>query len=172
MADALKTVVLVLVTAVLQVSVFSAISVAEAQVDLVLVLVVSIALLRGPLFGALAGFFAGLVLDTALLETLGLTSLLLTVAGYWVGRFGEVTTRSSAHPPLIAVALGTLGVGFGSAVLHFMLGSPIAASRFFVGVLLPGLALNLLVAYPVYRLVRRALRPQAKAGRKELSAAV
>ena len=49
--------------------------------DLVLVALVSIALLRGSVFGALAGFGAGLLIDTANLGTLGFTSLLLTLAG-------------------------------------------------------------------------------------------
>jgi rod shape-determining protein MreD len=124
---------------------------AEAHPEVALVLVVAIALLRGPLFGACAGFWTGLVLDTASFETLGLTSLLLTIAGYWCGRFGEVTTRASAHPPLIAVALATLGVGFGSALVHFMLGSTVPASEFFAGLLLPSLALNMLLAYPAAR---------------------
>ncbi len=51
--------------------------------------VVGVALLRGPVFGACAGFWAGLVLDTATLGTLGLTSLLLTLAGYWAGASGR-----------------------------------------------------------------------------------
>ncbi len=53
-------------------------------------------------------------------ETLGLTSLLLTLAGYWSGRFGEATTRRSPHPPLIAVGLATVWavVGAGVPPLH------------------------------------------------------
>ena len=99
-ADALKTAGLLALACVVQVSVLSAIDVADATPDLVLVLLVSVALLRGPLIGAAAGFWAGLVLDTASLETLGLTSLLLTLVGYWSGRFGDATTRSSSQPPL------------------------------------------------------------------------
>ena len=136
-----------------------------------LVLVVSIALLRGPLFGACAGFWAGLVLDVASFQTLGLTSLLLTLTGYWCGRFGDATTRSSAHPPLIAVALATIAVALGSSLLHFMLGSSVPASELFGRVLLPTLALNLLVAYPLYRLCRRLFPPTQRA-RGEVSVAV
>ena len=48
-----------------------------------------------------AGFVAGLIVDVATLGTLGLTSLLLTLAGYWAGRYGETTGRSRAHAPLV-----------------------------------------------------------------------
>ena len=51
-----------------------------------------------------AGFAAGLVVDTANLGTLGLTSLLLTLAGYWIGRYGETTGRDRFHAPFLSVA--------------------------------------------------------------------
>jgi rod shape-determining protein MreD len=163
--DAAKAGVALLFAAVVQISIAAWIEVGEGRPDVVLVLLVAIALLRGPTFGAVAGFWAGLILDVASLGTVGLTSLLFTVAGYASGRFGEVTTRSSAHPPLIAVALASLGVACGSAVLHFMLGESISASEFFVGVLLPGLALNMLLAYPVYGLTRRLFPSPVKVRR-------
>jgi rod shape-determining protein MreD len=170
-ADAIKAGGLMVVAALVQVSLASTIEVAEGHPDVVLVLVIGIALLRGPVFGAVVGFWAGLVLDVVSLETLGLTSLLLTLAGYFAGRLGDVTTKSSAHPSLVAVALGTIGFGIGSAVLHFMLGSTISAGEFFVGVLLPSLALNLLLAYPLYGLCRRIFHAEARE-RREVSPAV
>ena len=159
--DVLKAGALLLVAAVLEVSFVSYFEIGEAHPELVLVLLVSLALLRGAVLGALAGFWAGLVLDTASLGTLGLTSLLLTIAGYWCGRFGDATTRSSANPVLVAVLLATVGVGTGSALLHFMLGETLPVSDFVVGVLLPSLALNLLLSYPVYGLARRLFPPDA-----------
>jgi rod shape-determining protein MreD len=170
-ADAIKAGALMVVAALVQVSLASTIEVAEGHPDVVLVLVIGIALLRGPVFGAVVGFWAGLVLDVVSLETLGLTSLLLTLVGYFAGRLGDVTTKSSAHPSLVAVAFGTIGFGLGSAVLHFMLGSTISAAEFFVGVLLPSLALNLLLAYPLYGLCRRIFQPEPRE-RSEVSPAV
>ena len=169
--DAAKAGVLLLFAALVQVSIASTLEVAEGHPDVVLVLVVTLALLRGPIFGACAGFWAGLVLDVASLGTLGLSSLLLTLAGHFAGRFGEVTSRSSAHPPLVAVALATVAVGFASGVLHFMLGSTLSASDFFVAVLLPTLALNMLLSYPLYALGRRVF-PVSPRVRREVSPAV
>jgi rod shape-determining protein MreD len=171
-ADVVKAALLLAFACVVQVSVLSAMEVADATPDLVLVLLVSIALLRGPLLGAAAGFWAGLVLDTASLETLGLTSLLLTLAGYWAGRFGDATTRSSSQPPLVAVALITIAVALGGALVHFLLGETASLSRVLVDVLLPALALNLLITIPVYRLARRLFRPQPPRRRPEVTAAV
>jgi cell shape-determining protein MreD len=64
----------------------------------------------------------------------------------------------------VAVTIGTIGVGLGSAVLHFMLGDTVSVAEFFVGMLLPTLALNLLLAYPLYGLCRRIfpVRPRER----------
>ena len=54
------------------------------------------------MFGAVAGFMTGLLLDTATLGTLGVTSLLLTVGGFWIGRYGETTARDRFHAPYLS----------------------------------------------------------------------
>jgi rod shape-determining protein MreD len=164
--DGLKAGLLLLFAALVQVSITSNIHVASGHPDILLVLVIAIGLLRGPTFGAAAGFWGGLVLDIASFQTLGLTSLLLTLAGYFAGRLGEVTKKSSAHPSLIAVTVGTIGVALGSAVLHFMLGSTMPAGEFFVEMLIPTLALNLLLAYPLYGLCRRLFPVSARERRE------
>src|SRR5207249_8017281 len=94
----------------------------HATPDLLLVTLVGVSLLRGSLFGATGGFFAGLVVDTADLGTLGLTSLLLTIAGYWIGRYGETTGRDRAHAPFLSVAVVTVLNEHGLLVGHFVLG--------------------------------------------------
>jgi rod shape-determining protein MreD len=170
--DGLKAAAALLLAALVELALLANVEVAEAHAELTLVLVVAVALLRGPALGAAAGFWAGLVLDTASLETLGLSSLLLTLAGYWCGRFGEATTRSSANPVLVAVALTTVAFGVGSALLHFMLGETMPVSDFVVGVLLPSIALNLLFAYPVYRLARRLFPPPMNERRAEVTVLV
>ncbi len=169
--EAAKAAAVVFAAALLQVSIATPLEVARGHPDLVLVLVVAIALVRGPLAGAVVGFGAGLLVDVAAIQTLGLSSLLLTLAGYWSGRFGEATTRSSPHPPLVAVALATVGVVVASGLLHFMLGQGASAADLLAQVLLPTLALNLLLAYPVYRLTLR-LFPIAVRERREAIAVV
>ncbi len=168
---ALKALALLLVTALLQVTTFTPLEVASGHPDVVLVVLVALALLRGPLLAAVAGFWAGLVIDMAALQTLGLTSLLLTLAGYYAGRFGEVTTRSSPHPPVVAVGIATVGVVVGSGLVHFLLGQGASVATLLVDVLLPTLALNVLLAYPLYRLVARFF-PVAARGRREAVAVV
>ena len=156
---------LVLFAAVLvQVSMLSAYAPLGGSADLVLVTLLSIALLRGSVFGAAAGFGAGLLFDVAHLETLGVTSLLLTVSGYWIGRYGETTARDRAHAPFLSIGVVTILYAVGSLALHFLLGEP-APGVVVVSSLPATLVLNLLLTLPVYALVRRLLPPQGVADR-------
>jgi len=155
--DALKIAAVVFVAAILQVSVFSDVTILGGTPDLLLVVVVAVSLLRGPLVGAAAGFFAGLVVDVANLETLGVTSLLLTLAGYWIGRYGETTGRGRAHAPLLSVLVMTVAYAVAAYVLHTILGDTVSARVALFDSLLAALVGNLLLALPVYALVGRIL---------------
>jgi rod shape-determining protein MreD len=166
--DGAKIAVLLFVAAVAQVSVFSQIDVFGAVPDLLLVTLVAISLLRGSIAGAAGGFFAGLIVDTASLGTLGLTSLVLTLAGFWIGRYGETTGRDRAHAPYLSIAVVTVLYNVGLLVVHFVLGETAPAGAVFRS-LIPAVILNLVITGPVYALVRRLLRPQAPT---ELSAEV
>lgn len=160
--DGLKAAALIFVAAILQVSIFTQARVLGGEPDVLLVTLVSVALLRGALFGAVGGFGGGLVVDTATLAKLGVTSLVLTIAGYWIGRYGETTGRDRFHAPFVSVAVVTLLYSFGLLLVHFVLGEPAPAGPLFRG-LAPSIALNLILTAPVYSLVRRLLRPLDRA---------
>jgi rod shape-determining protein MreD len=166
--DGVKAAALLFVAAIAQVSIFAQLHVLGAVPDVLLVSLVCLALLRGAVVGAVSGFFAGLVVDTASIGTLGLTSLVLTLAGYWIGRYGETTGRDRAHAPFLSVAVVTVLYQLGLLVMHFVLGESAPAGAVVRG-LVPAIVLNLILTGPVYALVRRLLRT---AGRDELSAEV
>jgi rod shape-determining protein MreD len=152
-----KAALLVFVAAILQVTIFSEIDILGGYPDVVLLTLVAIALLRGSIYGAACGFFAGLLVDTATLSTLGVTSLVLTLAGYWIGRYGETTGRDRLHAPFVSVAVATILVQLGALVLHYLLGDMVSARSVLLDALPPKVALNLLLTLPVYALTRRVL---------------
>jgi len=140
---------------IVQVTIVSSIGILGGSPDLVLVTLVAVALTQGSIFGAVTGFWAGLLIDVARLGTLGFTSLLLTLAGFWIGRYGETTGRDRAHAPLLSVAVVTVLYALGSLVMHFLLREPAPARIALVDELPSTVALNLLLTFPVFWLVRR-----------------
>jgi rod shape-determining protein MreD len=149
---------IVFVAALLQVTLFSSLDVLGGTADVLLLSLLALALLRGAVVGALAGFFGGILVDVMTLDTLGVTSLLYALAGYWVGRYGETTGRDRAHAPLLAVLVITLAIAVAGFGLHFLLGEEVSTRRALYETLLPSLALNLLLGAPVYALCRAVLR--------------
>jgi rod shape-determining protein MreD len=156
--DGIKAVGVLFLAALLQLSVLTEYRAFRTS-SIVLVALLSVALLRGSIFGALAGFGTGLMLDTATLGTLGVTALLMTIGGFWIGRYGETTARDRFHAPYVSVAVVTVLYSLGQLFLQFVLGEP-APAGVVVHALPLGLLLNLLLTLPVYGLVRRLFPPQ------------
>src|SRR5215211_7337054 len=159
LADAAKAAALLFFVVVVQLSIMANVDIFGGHPNLLLVTLVCVALLRGAIFGAVAGFSAGLLADTGVFGTLGFTALLLTLAGYWTGRYGETTGRDRAHAPVLSIAVVTVLYQVAALVLRFMLGQNAPGGEVFAG-LLPSVVLNLLLTFPVYALTRRLLRPR------------
>ena len=151
----LRASLVVFVAAMLQVVIVSSLVISGGAPDLLLVVVVVLALLRGSIPGAIFGFAGGLVVDLVTLGTLGVTSLVLTLAGFWAGRYAETTGRDRRFAPIIAVGTITVLAAVFGYLLHFLLDEEVVAQHALVTSLAPAFVLNIVLALPTYALVRR-----------------
>jgi cell shape-determining protein MreD len=150
-AQAAKAGAIVFSAAIVQVSVLNDVTLLAGTPDLLLVTLVGVAFICGSIPGAVLGFFAGLVIDTATMSTLGFTSLILTVAGYWKG-----------HAPVLAVAVTTVLAAVGALGLRVVLGEH--ADEIAVLRSVPATVVwNVLLMAAVIRLLRRVLGRRAAA---------
>lgn len=166
--DTLKIGVILFLAALWQVTILGDAQIFGGTPDLLLVALVAVAMLRGSLAGAGGGFFAGLIVDIAYLQTMGLSSLVLTVAGFWTGRYGETTGRDRVYAPMLSVAVITVLATTGAFALRFILGESPDARLVFVDALPPTTILNVLLAPLVFALLRRLLPPQRHAPAAEV----
>jgi rod shape-determining protein MreD len=153
----------VFVAALVQVVIVSSILIGGGSPDLLLVVVVCLGLLRGSIPGAVLGFAGGVIVDVVTLGTLGFTSLVLTLAGFWAGRYGETTGRGRRFAPVIAVGAITLLAGAFGYVLQYLLDEEVVAQHALVTALAPAFVLNLIIALPVHRLVRSIVGEELRA---------
>ena len=131
---------------ILQLTTVAQITVFGVPADLSPLLVASVGLLMGSVPGALFGFGMGLFIDTALLQTLGISSLVLVAVGYGSGRLREL--RDPAHG-LVPMAVGAAAAAiatFGFAVLQFLLGVDVPISLLLLRDILLGIVLGTLLA--------------------------
>jgi rod shape-determining protein MreD len=156
---ALRIALIVVLAVILQVSFLSFLSFLGATPNVIPVVIVCLGLLGGAVIGAVCGFAAGLLLDSVLLQTLGISSLVLLSIGYLAGRYREsfeIAGRLVA--PLVAGGLTLLGAA-AFAAIQLMLGVDATVSVLFVREIVVQGLLAVLLALPLYPLIRRILAP-------------
>jgi rod shape-determining protein MreD len=148
-----------LLASILQLTAASQVSIFGVPMDLSPLIVASVGFLCGSVPGAVFGFAFGLFADTALMQTLGVTSLVLTAVGYGAGRVRELRDPAHGLAPVAVGAAATAVAALSIALLQFLLGVEAPVSGEVVRQILMTIVLNTLLALPVYALCRRVLLP-------------
>jgi rod shape-determining protein MreD len=156
---AIRIALIVLLAVIVQVSFFSYLSFLGATPNVIPVIVVSLGLLGGALVGAVCGFAAGFLLDSLLLQTVGVSSLVLLSIGYLAGRYREgIEITNWLIPPLLAGGF-TLLAAAGFAAVQLLLGVDATVSVVFVREIVVQGLLAIVLAMIFYPLIRRLLAP-------------
>lgn len=146
-----------LVVVFVQIGVVSDVPVFGVNIDMSPLLVAFVGLLCGSMLGALTGFAVGLLIDLALMQTLGLTSLTFTLIGYWAGRLRELRDPQAALVPLLVGAAAAATAMIGYSLMEFLLGVDAPVSFELVREIVLGTIVDTIVSIPIWVLVRRAL---------------
>lgn len=154
---ALRTAALAFVVVLVQVALVTELPIFGVTADITVLTVGFVGLMCGSLLGAATGFAVGMLVDLMLLQTLGLTSLIFTLIGYWCGRLREARDPQAALTPLLLGA-GVSAVSLiGYSAMEFMLGVDAPISFELLREIVLGVVVNTIVAVPMWLLVRRAL---------------
>jgi rod shape-determining protein MreD len=151
-------------TVMVQLAAVSQVSLFEVNADLAPLVVMAVGLLCGSVAGAVIGFGIGLFVDVALLQTLGVSSLILLTVGYTSGRLREL--RDPAHPltPVAVGAAATAAAMIGFSLLQFLLGIDAPVSLLLIRDILATVVVNAALALAVYAVVRRVVAPYLRDG--------
>lgn len=154
-----RLVAIVIGGVIVQLSLFSRVTLFDVSPDLLPALVVVLGLLGGSLTGAVCGFSAGLLLDCLLIVPLGGGSLVLLAVGYLAGLFRErFEIHSPLVPPLLCMGL-TLVAELGFGMVEMMLGFDAPVSGLIVRDILLKSIFAFFGGWVIYVGARRALRP-------------
>jgi rod shape-determining protein MreD len=155
----LRLIALAFLTVVIQEAAVSQITIFGTSADLTPLVVMSVGLLAGSIPGAIMGFGVGLLVDLLLFQTLGVTSLLYIVIGYWSGRLREVRDPSHGLVPMAMGAAATAFAGLGMTLIQFLLGVDSPVSLLLLQQIFVAVLVNTLLALPVYAAVKRMIEP-------------
>jgi rod shape-determining protein MreD len=150
---------LVFFAVVLQISGMADFRILGGSPDLLVLTVAAVAFFTGSVAGSITGFCAGLLFDLALGQNLGASSLVLTAAGYSIGRYRELRDPAHGLLPIAVGGLATLEWVLGFAAVSFMLEIEASVSAVVIREMIVTVLLNAILALPVFAFVRRVLRP-------------
>jgi rod shape-determining protein MreD len=140
-----------------QIGVVSEVPVFGVNVDLSPLLVAFVGLMCGSTLGAVSGFAVGLLVDLTLVQTLGVTSFIFTLIGYWSGRLRELRDPQAAITPLLVGAAASAASLVGYSLMEFLLGVDAPVSLELLRQIVLGILLNTVLALPIWAIVRRSL---------------
>lgn len=143
---------------VVQIAAVSQVTIFGVSADLLPLFVASAGLLTGSLSGAAFGFGVGLFADLALVQTLGVTSLLYIAIGYGAGRLRELRDPAHGLVPLVVGASATALATCGFVLMQFLLGIQAPVSLLLLRQIVVTILLGALLALPVHALVRRIVQ--------------
>lgn len=141
------------VALVLQSTVFAVINYKSVHADLLLVVVISSSLLLGREHGVVVGFFAGLLQDLLSGTFFGMNILSKMVLGYVFGIAEEKVFKEYGLLPIAAMFVATVANGWLTGIIMVLLGYRFDLVNSIVYVLLPVTLFNMVLAYPVHRIV-------------------
>jgi len=150
----------VFAAAILQVFLAPNIAIGGAVPNFMLIVGITLALVQGPVTGAVAGFAAGLVFDLLNTGPVGLMALVLAITCWIAGLLFQQMFAEGWLLPLTVLGVSSLAAGLAYGLILRMLGEggPFVASL--LTITLPGAVYNTALALLVYPWLARFLRQE------------
>ena len=144
---------IVLLNFILQSTVFGHAQVFGIMPNTALIIVVTYAMLRDDVEGAIVGFCAGLLNDIFFGQVIGVSALLLMFTGYLCGKPFRDFFKENYIAPVILVGVASLAYEFMFYIFNFLLLGRVNFLRYFGQIILPTAVYNLVLCVFFYRLL-------------------
>jgi len=118
-----------------------------------LIIVVTYAMLRGDVEGAIVGFVCGLLNDIFFGQVIGVSALLLMLTGFLCGKPFKDFFKENYIAPIILVGVASVAYELVFYILNFLLLGRVDFLRYFAQIILPTAVYNLLLCAFIYRMM-------------------
>jgi len=139
---------------VAQTALFNYINLADIMPNLLLILVVSYAYMRGPMTGLMLGLFSGLLVDLmGGRYIIGIYALIYMLIGYFIGYTYKYYSNDDYTLPLIIIAISDFVYGFLFYVVEFLLRGRLNFLYYFRRMIVPEIIYTVAVSIILYKLL-------------------
>ena len=142
---------------ILQTSVLTGLSINNVVPDLLIIVVVAIAYIKGSNAGIIYGFFAGILMDLTYGNLLGYFALIYMFCGFFCGVAQRFYRKDDNITPLILCASSIFLSQSILYVTEFMLRGRLEYGFYFVNIILPKMIYTVLVAALLYKLIQLSI---------------
>lgn len=142
---------LILLTFLLQTTVFQTFAVASVAPNLLLILTVTLGFMRGKKEGLMIGFFCGLLIDLMYSEVIGLNSLLYMYIGYFNGCMYKVFYDDDIKVPVVLISASDLLYCVIIYITQFLLRVRLDFAGYLKHIIIPEMVYTTVIAIIIYR---------------------
>ncbi len=144
----------IIILFVIQSAAFHYFKLANIMPNLLLILVISTAYMRGRLSGMLVGFFSGIIIDLMFGSyIIGLYALLYLLIGYLMGFTHRVYSNDDYTLPIVLIGIGDLIYGFFYYVFEFLLRGRLNFLYYLRRFILPEIIYTIAASVLLYKLL-------------------
>ncbi len=145
----------ILLCFVCQTALFGLLKLADTAPNIMLILVASIAVMRGQKEGMIVGFFSGLLLDIFYSSYLGIFAFVFMLSGFIDGFFHRIYYSEDTFLPLVLIAANDLVYGFIMFIGFGLLKNHLHLFTYIRRIILPELVYTVAVGVVFYRIFLR-----------------
>ncbi len=147
--------IFVIVSFILQTTIFRAIDFGGITPNLLMIFTASTAFIKGDRAGLISGFFCGLLVDIFFGTYLGFYALIYMYIGFIVGKLHEIFFSQNVAIPIFVITIADFVFGFICYVLMFLFRTKFDIGYYMVSVIIPEMVYTALVAIFYYPLILR-----------------
>lgn len=144
-------IILIFFSFLLQTTLFNNILILDIKPNLILILIVSFAFMRGELDGALIGFFCGFLMDMFFSTILGVNALIGLIVGYFAGKLCHSFYKNSILTPLVLTIFSTIIYNLLFYIINILLKGYPNIFYFIKTIIFPETIYTVIISIPIYR---------------------
>lgn len=149
-----------LAAVILQMGLAPQIAVFGVVPNFLFLVVVTIALVKGPVAGGISGFIGGLIFDLLGVAVVGPYAIVLTLVGYLAGMLTASMFAEGWLLPVTVVAIASLITEVAYGIFLAVLGTGVPFWSSFVSIMLPSVLYHTVLVVLTYPWLARLLRPE------------
>ncbi len=157
----------ILISFLLQTTVFQWFELAGTVPNILLILTVSLGFLSGKNTGIFVGLLSGLLIDLMYGDIIGISAIIYISIGYVNGYLGLVLNRADKIVPIILISISQFAYFILYYIFNFLLRGKINIYYYFINIGLPEIVYTTIVAIFLYRIIYNINIKKESLARKE-----